>query len=263
MAWLPFIRPHQVLPAYFFVVSILCQMIAVGLGLLIVDMVGSFWLALISMPLCAFGLAHWLKISLPWQIFNLLLIPAVAMWNYFEFSPMVPGVAVILIALLFLPTFWTRVPYFPTHRKMYEAILALLPKVSGLRFVDIGCGGGTLLAFLARRRPDAHFLGVEISPMAYFLSRLRTARLPQATVKFKSFWTLDLGHYDVVYAFLAPGPMPDIWEKAKREMRTGTLFISNTFEVPDEATQQVVIDESRQGRLFVYRMGARSTDADS
>ena len=241
-------------PVYFFLITVLCQVVAIGLGILTFELSGSFPTAIVIMACCAFGLSRWLKLPAPWQALNLLMIPAVVIWSLLDVPAMASGTVLFAIALLFMPTFWTRVPYFPTHRKMYDAILSKLPQTGGFSFVDIGCGGGTLLAYLARRRPDGSFLGVDISPMAWFLSHLRTFTLGKVRVRFKSLWALNFGDFDVVYAFLAPGPMPDVWEKAKREMKTGSLFISNTFEVPDEATEVITIDDSRQGRLYCHVM---------
>jgi len=68
-------------------------------------------------------------------------------------------------------------------------------------------------------------------------------------------WRTELSAYDVVYAFLSPVPMAALWEKAQREMRPGTLFISNSFAVPDVAAEQVIeVDDARQTRLFCYRL---------
>ena len=65
----------------------------------------------------------------------------------------------------------------------------------------------------------------------------------------------QLDGVDVVYAFLSPAPMPALGEKARREMPPGSLFISNSFAVPDvEASDIVEIDDARQTRLYCYRM---------
>lgn len=46
------------------------------------------------------------------------------------------------------------------------------------------------------------------------------------------FKDIDQGSYDVVYAYLSPAAMGDLWTKARREMRAGTLLISNSFDIP-------------------------------
>jgi hypothetical protein len=69
------------------------------------------------------------------------------------------------------------------------------------------------------------------------------------------FWHHPLGPYDMVYAFLSPLPMPRLWEKAKAEMRPGSLLVSNSFPVPDVEPQRVIEIADRRGtRLYCYSM---------
>ena len=53
-------------------------------------------------------------------------------------------------------------------------------------------------------------------------------------IHYGDFWPRHLGEFDVVYAFLSPAPMPALWAKAVREMRPGSLLVSNTFTVPGQ-----------------------------
>jgi len=49
--------------------------------------------------------------------------------------------------------------------------------------------------------------------------------------------------------------MSALWEKARREMRERTLFISSSFEVPGQtATRVIEIDDARGTRLHVWTM---------
>lgn len=189
-----------------------------------------------------------------WRILNFILPPMVVGCALFNSSSWIPGTIALFIVLLYLPTFWTRVPYFPTKYTMYQVIADILPKDKDFSFIDLGCGGGALLSFLAADKPNGHFVGVDISPMAIVLSKLRALRHPNISIRFESFWKHSLADYDVVYAFLAPGPMPELWEKIKREMRRGSVFITNTFPVPEPPTELIKIDDSRQGALFIHRM---------
>ena len=68
-------------------------------------------------------------------------------------------------------------------------------------------------------------------------------------------WRADLAGYDVVYAFLSPAPMPALGEKAKREMRPGSLLVSNSFAVPEVSPERVIeLDDARQTLLYCYRL---------
>jgi hypothetical protein len=49
--------------------------------------------------------------------------------------------------------------------------------------------------------------------------------------------------------------MEALWDKARREMRPGSLFISNTFAVPDHPPQETLaVDDLHHSKLFLWRM---------
>ena len=99
--------------------------------------------------------------------------------------------------------------------------------------------------------------GVETAPLVFLASRIRQtlSRLPNATFVYRSIWDEDLAAHDMVYCFLSPAPMPRMYLKAKAEMRPGTLFVSNSFAVPDVEPERVVdVGDGRKTRLYLYRM---------
>jgi hypothetical protein len=64
-----------------------------------------------------------------------------------------------------------------------------------------------------------------------------------------------LAKYDVVYAYLSPVPMADLWKKARLEMRPGSLFVSNGFIVPDVwPTQAIALGDRVGSTLYIWRM---------
>jgi hypothetical protein len=50
--------------------------------------------------------------------------------------------------------------------------------------------------------------------------------------------------------------MPDLWDKARREMRAGSLLISCAFEVPGHPANQIIeAGPAARERLHVWQMG--------
>jgi SAM-dependent methyltransferase len=202
----------------------------------------------------ACGLRHW------WWGIQLLFAPAV----WWASQHALPGryylLALLLTVLVFGATFVTRVPLYLSGRRARAALSAQLPaRAPGAprRFVDLGCGTGSVLAQLSAERPDMEFDGVELAPLPALLGwlRLRLARRANAHVRWGSLWNCDLRRYDVVYAFLSPVPMPRLWQMASTQMRSGTLFISSSFAVPGQEPDQVVtVDDLRRTRLLIWRM---------
>jgi len=255
--------PRALAPLGFLATSVVCQVIAFGAavgvrrasegGLDHIDPTMGAALLLLGQALLAWGIARWARVPPVWQLFNLFLVPGIASFTSLEVPGAVISLIVLGLVLLYLPTFWTRVPYYPTSRPTYGAVGALLPTDREFTLLDIGCGFAPLLRHLARSHPHGRFVGVEISPLAFIGAWLGSVFSRRVSIRFQSMWGLDFGRYDVVYAFLAPGPMPAVWEKVKKEMRPGAVFISNTFPAPEKASEAIPIPDKRRATIFVYR----------
>lgn len=199
------------------------------------------------------GLARW------WIPLNLLLPPLVPLALGLHLPAWIYGVAFLALVLVQWNSAGERVPLYLTNRKTWTALADLLPERQGFSAVDLGSGIGGTLLFLAARRSDGRFKGIESAPAPFLLSELRRLLSSSCTATFQwgDFWGEDLGGYDFVYCFLSPEPMPKLFEKARAEMKAGSLFVSNSFEVPGHAADRVVEVGDRRGtRLHVWRMGS-------
>jgi hypothetical protein len=104
-------------------------------------------------------------------------------------------------------------------------------------------------------RPDGSYQGIETAPFSILLSQWRARANAAVRVMWGDFWSADLAAYDVVYAYLSPTPMPILWKKARREMRPGSLLISNTFEIPGVAPAFTLpVSDRMNSVLYVWRM---------
>lgn len=194
-----------------------------------------------------FGLPGW------WQLINLLFCPLawLAADSGIDRRWFLAGFA--LLAITSLGSLKTRVPLYLSSRRAVEEIAKRLPDRPGVRVVDLGCGLGGLLMGLAATRADSCLNGVEMAPLNWLVSRLRLGR--KANVRLGSLWREDLAAYDVVYAYLSPAPMAQLWDKVRREMRPGSLFISNSFAVPGVAADETVaLHDLTDSRLLIWRL---------
>lgn len=168
--------------------------------------------------------------------------------------------AFLLLVLTYRGAVVGQIPLYFSNRSTAAALVALIPDKSAVRFIDIGAGVGSALLPLARARRNAQFVGLENAPATWLVGRLRTFRAGNCNIRLGNFWHEDLASYEIVYAFLSPAPMTRLWEKGRREMQEGSLFISNSFEVPGvSATKVVEVEDSRGTRLYCYRIG-KETD---
>ncbi len=197
-----------------------------------------------------FGLAPW------WLVINAVFLPALAWGLTLDISPLWALAALVALLLVYGSIWVSRVPLFFSSSRAQHALVDLLPKDEPVAFLDAGCGDARVLASLAEARPDSRFVGIEHALVPWLLARFRCWKNDvQCYVHHGDLWGHGLTPYDVVYAYLSPAVMPRFWEKARREMRPGTLLIS-AFEVPGITGARQVETGDRMGtRLHVCRIG--------
>lgn len=187
-----------------------------------------------------------------WRIIHLIFMPLVVLARGLEFPAGFWLGGFIFLLLVFWRTDTSRVPLYLTNRQSCRALLTLLP-AKACRVVDLGCGDGGLLRFLARARPDCLFVGVEHAPLTWAWARLRAFGFHNIRVRRESIWTHSLAAYDLVYVFLSPVPMGRLWAKAREEMAPDACLVSNSFPVSGQEPLSVIdVDDRRRTRLFVY-----------
>jgi len=191
-----------------------------------------------------------------WLLFQFLLP-----WAFFwQLGAQVPGwlyPALILgLFLVFGGGLFTRVPLYHSNRAAWKALADLVPEGEGVSVVDLGAGFGGPLAHLARHRPRAQMVGVEASPLVWLVAWVRTWPVrSNCRIRLGSLWNVDLIDFNVVYAFLSPVPMPELWGKALAEMKPGAMLVSNTFPVPGVEPERVLPLTGRvDACLWVYRI---------
>jgi len=201
----------------------------------------------------AAAISHVLKAPRWWLTIHLGFLPLAVLAQTLAIPPWLWLAGFVLLLLIFWRTDQSRVPLYLSNAATAAALTALLP-ARPCRVIDLGCGDGALLRRLARARPDCHFIGVEHAPLTWLWARLAAAGLKNLTIRHGDFWPQPLSNFDLVYAFLSPAPMPRLWAKATAEMTAGALLVSNSFEVPGMAAEQVVeVADRRQTRLHCYR----------
>lgn len=235
----------------FLCISIAAQGIGFAAGDWVMSRIPHELVGILIPGVIALTITSLLNLPRSWRIVNALFPAAL----YILFTLNVPSwtfLAVLLFfATLHLPALWTRVPYYPTPKEIYNGILQELPSDKDFTFIDIGCGMGDLLRYLSMHRPNGTFYGVEIALFPYLMSKLKSVGQRNLHVSFRSFWKLNLGDYDYIYAFLSPAPMEALWGKLKMEKAAGALFLSNSFETPGTPIR-VLGTEGKGTIIYIY-----------
>ena len=170
----------------------------------------------------------WRRLALWWLAIELLFPLALVGGVGLQLPPWLFLSLFVVFLLVFWSTFRTQVPYYPSGQRAWNAVAALLPP-GPLRFIDIGSGLGGLVLDLAGRRADDRFEGIELAPLPWLASRLRTINKPNARFILGDYEALDFADYDVVFAYLSPAVMTALYKKARLEMRPGSLLLSYEF----------------------------------
>jgi len=200
------------------------------------------------------GLAKW------WLIIQFLFIPSLILMLSLNLPPNFFLLVFVILLVMYWSTFRTQVPLYFSSRRIWQALELLLPPpVTGqnFTFMDLGSGIGGVLTHLAAVRKDVRYYGVEAAPLPFCWSwlRIRLGGHSNCQVQWGSLWDCNLGKYDVVFAYLSPVPMDKLWQKARLEMRPGTVFISNTFVVANQPPQQTfTVDDLHHSTLYIWHM---------
>lgn len=201
----------------------------------------AFTLAALSRQPPWWKLIHAAFMPLAWAAARLELEPA---WFLLAFA---------VLLLVYRGALTGQVPLYLSGHATVEALAEVLAGRPRVRFIDLGAGIGSTLVPLAGRYPDSHFTGIENAPLTWAAGWLRTWRRTRIDWRWGDLWRIDLGEFDVVYAFLSPAPMPSLWDKVCREMRPGSLFISNSFAVPGvEPARTIEVDGAIPRTLYCY-----------
>ncbi|MEQ8664380.1 MAG: class I SAM-dependent methyltransferase [Rhodospirillales bacterium] len=207
-----------------------------------------------------------------WLPINLLFPPGLYAGVAGQWPGWIFGALFVATVLVFWNVVRDRVPLYLSNRCTSDAIAALLQDLGPAatngtderhrvspppgRFCDLGSGTGGFVIRVGAACPSWQIVGYESSPVLWFLSVIRGSFRGRDRISFsrQNFWNQSLSTFDAVYAFLSPEPMTRLYEKAKQEMKPGSVFISNSFEVPGIEPDEIIqLEDQRRTRLLIWR----------
>lgn len=217
----------------------------------------SLWQIALAQGGMAAALSYAWRQPVWWPLFHFGFATLVLLALRLNLFPWVYLTSFFLLVLFYWSSFRTRVPLYLSDRKAWRAIMPLLPMTQSFRFIDLGSGFGSVPLYLAPRFPHGDFYGTEIAPAPWLISHFRVW-LKRCRVTFlrRNYHELDLADYDVVFAFLSPAAMPELWDQAQSQMRTGSLFVSLSFSAINsrQADHVVYLAKGERHTLYAWRM---------
>ena len=238
--------------------AFVCQTIALAITL-----IASYWLPIFHHPIVflfsqsslAVGSSFLLRQPTWWIPIHLVFLPSV----FIFFTLALPAwwylLTVIVLTLIFWGTIRGDVPLFLSSSQVAQAVIKLLQQEHAHTFADLGAGVGSVAIPTAKNLPDIHVEAWERAPFPWLMSAWRGRGLTNYIASRRNFFTVDFEKYDVIFAFLSPLAMPEVSEKIKREMRSGTLFISSSFPAPNWQPESIQrMNDRRKTVLYCYRI---------
>ncbi len=140
--------------------------------------------------------------------------------------------AILLFLTIGLPALLFA-PWVPTRRRDFDRIAQLMQIQPGMVIMDLGCGTGGPIFDLARRFPQAQFIGVELSLPLHLICLIRswTSGVKNMQFRFGNLLTTDISKADRIYLFGVPKTLSTrLKEKFRREAKEQTRIISYCFE---------------------------------
>lgn len=122
-------------------------------------------------------------------------------------------------------------PYVPTNIEVIKRILKFAGVKKGKKFYELGSGDGRVVIAAARHK--AYSTGIEQSLLRVFLSRLKSASLKNIKFIHGNVFAKDYTDADIVYIYLLPKGVKKLEEKLKKELKKGSIVITQTYHFPN------------------------------
>lgn len=199
----------------------------------------------------ALMLAFVLRLPWWWRLIVPLFFPLAYVTLSLEVPPYWFLIGFAVLWFVFGGVAKQRVPLFLSNEATLASLETQLPENG--RFLDLGAGTGTVLAWLHRFRPDLRLTGVEHALLPWFCGWLRLRQTQVNWVR-ADFSAVNLSDFDVIYTFLSPAAMPYVWKRFQAEARADSLLISNAFVVENVPPISTVVTGTRsRDRLYIWR----------
>ena len=129
-------------------------------------------------------------------------------------------------------------PWIPTRKKDYELIVKMAKLQPGMLFYDLGSGTGEMLFYLSRKH-NINCVGIEISPILYLYSKIKSLFYKKVKIMYGNFYKHDLSKADVIYVFLMPKTLDKLKRKFSKELKKYSKIIISCWPLQNCNPKQI------------------------
>jgi precorrin-6B methylase 2 len=167
--------------------------------------------------------------------------------------------AIIFAVLFSFGYAWLSLaPWVPTKKDDLKRIDKLAKLKKGQTFLDMGCGTGTVCAYIAKRNPKSRVIGIELAWPIYLFTKIKTAFSGPKNLEivFGNALKYDIKKIDVIYVFGLTGTVnKKIKRKILKEMNQKAKLISYVFKIKDWENGKTIKhkENDKTYSLYVYQ----------
>lgn len=153
-----------------------------------------------------------------------------------------------VLLVLFVFGIFGGVIWMPTRKKDYERIAKVAILKSDDVFYDLGSGTGDLLFYLEKNH-GIRCVGIEISPILYFYSKIKSLFYKKVKIRYGNFFKHDVSEANILYAFLHPKMYKKLKVKIKKDAKEGARIILAVWPFSNESH---TVSSCEKGEVSYY-----------
>lgn len=166
-------------------------------------------------------------------------------------------IIIFLCIIVSVFSFFSLAPWFPTDTKDIERIFDVIKLKKGEHLLEMGCGTASVSLALARHHPDAHIVGIELSPFFYLISKIRgkISGLENIEILYGNALHLDLSVFDVIYVFGMPKTVTEkLFPKISQVKNQNFRCISYCFKMTNDFFEETKHKIEKRNSIYEYRL---------
>jgi len=166
--------------------------------------------------------------------------------------------SILLGALLFFSwvvwgAFFYGAPLVSTSKKVTREMIKLADVHSKEKVYDLGCGSGTILFSVEKFSPSSvQYIGYDLIRPVIWYAQMKNSFLKK-NIKFQyaDIFKQDFSEADVIFCYLLPKAMEEVYSKIWPTLKTGCKIISHGF--PISSLRPVQTKQVGKERIYLYQ----------
>ena len=159
-------------------------------------------------------------------------------------------VLIVIFFFIILP-FFIGAPFEQTNKRTLRKMIEFSKIKKGEKVVDLGSGNGKIVIELAKLSLDIEVHGFEINPFLVWFSKRKVKKFGlqnKAFIHFGNFWNKNFSKYNVIFIYQIGFIMKGLGEKLRKELKTGSRIVSNTWKFPNWKPKK------QEGDVYFYEV---------